>query len=102
MQNHTVWLLKPKNPTEKNSTTKSNNRAEMDAKIVCIDQTKKPVQVEPRAAWFPRCTRPSVELSSQSDWTCLFGAILEDSECFFSQFTECVTADQAKNSSYIL
>jgi hypothetical protein len=39
----------------------------MDATIVCIDQIKKSVQVEPRAAWFPRGTRPSVELSGQRD-----------------------------------
>ncbi|QLH82053.1 IS630 family transposase [Halosimplex pelagicum] len=72
-------------------------RAEMDAKIVCIDQTKKSVQVEPRAAWFPRGTRPSVELSGQRDWTCLLGAITEDGDCFFSRFTEYVTADHAKH-----
>ena len=55
----------------------------MDATVVCIDQTKKSVQVEPRAAWFPRGTRPSVELSGQHDWTCLLGAITEDGDCFF-------------------
>ena len=69
----------------------------MDIKIVCIDQTKKSVQVEPRAAWFPRGTRPSVKLSGQHDWTCLLGAITEDSERFFSRFTEYVTADHAKH-----
>ncbi|PGF13830.1 IS630 family transposase [Natrinema sp. CBA1119] len=72
-------------------------RREMDATVVCIDQTKKSVQVEPRAAWFPRGTRPSVELSGQRDWTCLLGAITEDGECFFSRFTEYVTADHAKH-----
>jgi hypothetical protein len=74
-------------------------RREMDATVVCIDQTKKSVQVEPRAAWFPRGTRPSIELSGQRDWTCLLGAITEDGECFFSRFTEYVTADHAKISS---
>ena len=69
----------------------------MDARVVCIDQTKKSVQVEPRAAWFPRGTRPSVELSGQRDWTCLLGAITEDGERFFSRFTEYVTADHAKH-----
>jgi transposase len=58
----------------------------MDATVVCIDQTKKSVQVEPRAAWFPRGTRPAVELSGQRDWTCLLGAI-----------TEYVTAEHAKH-----
>ena len=70
----------------------------MDATVVCIDQIKKPVQVEPRAAWFPRGTRPSVELSGQRDWTCLLGAITEDGDRFFSRFTEYVTAEYAKHS----
>jgi len=74
----------------------------MDAAVVCLDQIKKSVQVEPRAAWFPRGTRPSVELSGQRDWTCLLGAITEDSECFFSRFTEYVTANHAKNFIYSL
>ncbi|ERJ05400.1 ISSod10 transposase TnpA ISSod10 protein [Halorhabdus tiamatea SARL4B] len=69
----------------------------MDTTVVCIDQTKKSVQVEPRAAWFPRDTRPSVELSGQRDWTCLLGAITEDGEHIFSRFTECVTAEHAKH-----
>jgi len=69
----------------------------MDAKIVCIDKNKKSVQVELRAAWFPRGTRPGVELSGQRDWTCLLGAITEDGDCFFSRFTEYVTADHAKH-----
>ncbi|WP_139043036.1 IS630 family transposase [Halorubrum tropicale] len=72
-------------------------RQEMDATVVCIDQTKKSVQVEPRAAWFPRGTRPSVELSGQRDWTCLLGAITEDGDRFFSRFTEYITADHAKH-----
>jgi len=69
----------------------------MDATVVCIDQTKKSVQVEPRAAWFPRGTRPSIELSGQRDWTCLLGAVTENGDCFFSRFTEYVTADHAKH-----
>ncbi|TMT81676.1 IS630 family transposase [Haloterrigena sp. H1] len=72
-------------------------RREMDATVVCIDQTKKSVQVEPRAAWFPRGTRPSVELSGQRDWTCLLGAITEDGDRFFSRFEEYVTADHVKH-----
>ena len=55
----------------------------MDATVVCIDQTKKSVQVEPRAAWFPRGTRPSVDLSGQREWTCLLGAITENGDRFF-------------------
>ena len=69
----------------------------MDATVVCIDQTKKSVQVEPRASWFPRGTRPAVELSGQRDWTCLLGAITEDGDRFFSRFEEYVTADHAKH-----
>lgn len=69
----------------------------MDATVVCIDQTKKSVQVEPRAAWFRRGTRPSVELSGQRDWTCLLGAITENGDRFFSRFEEYVTADHAKH-----
>ncbi|WP_265108824.1 IS630 family transposase [Halosolutus halophilus] len=72
-------------------------RRKMDATVVCIDQTKKSVQVEPRAAWFPRGTRPSVELSGQREWTCLLGAITEDGDRFFSRFEEYVTADHAKH-----
>ena len=69
----------------------------MDATVVCIDQTKKSVQVEPRAAWFPRGTRPSVELSGHRDWTCVLGAITEDGDRFFSRFEEYVTAEHAKH-----
>ena len=72
-------------------------RQEMDATVVCIDQTKKSVQGEPRAAWFPRGTRPTVELSGQRDWTCLLGAITEDGDRFLSQFEEYVTADHAQH-----
>ena len=69
----------------------------MDATIVCIDQTKKSVRTEPRAAWFPRGTRPSVELSGQRDWTCVLGAITENGDRFFSRFEEYVTAEHAKH-----
>ncbi len=69
----------------------------MDATVVCIDQTKKSVQVEPRAAWFPRGTRPSVELSGQRDWTCLLGAITALGDRFFTRFEEYVTAEHAKH-----
>ena len=55
------------------------------------------MQVEPRAAWFPRGTRPTVELSGQRDWTCLLGAITEDGDRFFSRFDEYVTAEHAKH-----
>ena len=72
---------KPKNPTKKRSTLRSKKRAEMDATVVCIDQTKKSVQVEPRAAWFPRGSEPAVELSGYRDWTCLLGAVTDDGEC---------------------
>ena len=69
----------------------------MDATVVCIDQTKKSVQVEPRAAWFPRGTRPAVELSGQRDWTCLLGAITENGDRFFARFEEYVTGEHAKH-----
>jgi len=68
----------------------------MDATVVCIDQTKQSVRVEPRAAWFPKGTRPSVALSGQRDWTCLLGAVTENGDQFFSRFTEYVTAEHAK------
>jgi hypothetical protein len=68
----------------------------MDATVVCIDQTKKSVQVEPRSAWFPHGTRP-VELSGQRDWTCLLGAITENGDRFFSRSEEYVTAEHAKH-----
>ncbi len=48
------------------------------------DVDKISVQVEQRAAWFPRSTRLSVELSGQRDWPCLFGAITEMVIAFFS------------------
>jgi transposase len=69
----------------------------MDPTVVCIDQTKQSVRVEPRAAWFPEGTRPSVALSGQRDWTCLLGAITEDGDRFFSRFEEYVTAEHAKH-----
>jgi transposase len=69
----------------------------MDATVVCIDQTKQSVRVEPRAAWFPEGTRPSVALSGQRDWTCLLGAVTEDGDQFFSRFTEYVTAEHARH-----
>ena len=74
----------------------------MDATVVCLDQTKKSVQVEPRAAWFPRGTRPSVDLSGQRDWTCLLGAITENGDRFFSRFDEYVTGDHAKHFILVL
>jgi hypothetical protein len=55
------------------------------------------VQVEPRAAWFPSGTRPSIELSGQRDWRCLLGAITEDGDHFVSRFEEYVTAEHAKH-----
>jgi hypothetical protein len=69
----------------------------MDATVICIGQTKKSVQFEPCAAWFPRDTRPSVELSGQRDWTCLLGAITENGDRFFSRFTEYVIAEHTKH-----
>jgi transposase len=69
----------------------------MDATVVCIDQLKQSVRVEPRAAWFPEGTRPSVALSGQRDWTCLLGAVTDDGDQFFSRFTEYVTAEHAKH-----
>ena len=70
---------------------------EMDATVVCIDQTKASVQVEPRAAWFRRGMRPTVEPSGQREWTCVLGAITEDGERFFSRCTEYITAEHAKH-----
>jgi transposase len=69
----------------------------MDAKVVCIDQTKTSVNGDPTQAWFERNSRPSVELSGLRDWTCLLGAVTEDGESFFSRFPEYVTAERAKH-----
>jgi transposase len=72
-------------------------RRKMDATVVCIDQTKKSVQFETRAAWFSLGMKSSVELSGQRDWTCLLGAITEAGDRVFSRFEEYVTADHAKH-----
>jgi transposase len=69
----------------------------MDAKVVCIDQTKTSVNGDSTQAWFERNSRPSVELSGLRDWTCLLGAVTEDGESFFSRFPEYVTAEHAKD-----
>ena len=69
----------------------------MDAKVVCIDQTKTSVNGDPTQAWFERNSRPNVELSGLRDWTCLLGAVTEDGESFFSRFPEYVTAQHAKH-----
>lgn len=69
----------------------------MDAKLVCIDQTKTSVRGEPSAAWFPAGANPSIALSGQRDWTCLLGAVTDAGETFFSRFQEYVTADHAKH-----
>jgi hypothetical protein len=83
--------------SKKRSARSSKKRRELDATVVCLDQTKRFVQVEPRAAWFPCGTRPSVELSGQRDWTCLLGVITEDGDRFFARFEEYVTAEHAKH-----
>jgi transposase len=72
-------------------------RREMDATVVCIDQTKTSVNGDPTQAWFQRNSRPSVELSGLRDWTCLLGAVTEDGRSFFSRFSEYVTAEHAKH-----
>jgi transposase len=69
----------------------------LGATVICIDQTTQSVQVEPRAAWFPGGSRPTVDLSGQRVWTCLLGAITEDGDRFFARFEEYVTADHAKH-----
>jgi hypothetical protein len=69
----------------------------LDAKVVCIDQTKTSVRGEPSAAWFPAGENPSIALSGQRDWTCLLGAVTDAGETFFSRFQEYVTADHAKH-----
>ncbi len=66
----------------------------MDATVVFIVQTKKSVQVEPRAAWFPHGTRMPDQLSGQCDWTHLLGAITENSGRFFSRFEKYVTNER--------
>jgi len=81
-QNHAAQPPNLMPMSKKRFERKLQKRREMDATVVAIDQTKKSVQVEPRATWFPRGTRPSVELSGQRDWTCLLGAITEDGDRF--------------------
>jgi hypothetical protein len=74
----------------------------MDATVVCIDQTEKAVQAERRTAWFPRCTRPAVEVPGQRDWTCLPGPITENGDRIFDRFEAYVTADHTKHLNLIL
>jgi hypothetical protein len=69
----------------------------MDATVVCIDQAAQSASVEPRAAWFPEDTRPSVGLSGQRDWTRLLGPITENGVRCLSRFEERVTAGHAKH-----
>jgi len=69
----------------------------MDATVVRIDQTEKSVQAELRAAWFPRGTRPSVELSGRRDWPCLVGAITEGDDRVFARDEESGTAVRARH-----
>jgi len=52
----------------RSSTIPSKKQQEMDATEVCIDQIKKSVRVELRAAPNTRGTRSSVELSGQRDF----------------------------------
>jgi hypothetical protein len=68
----------------------------MDPAVVRISRTTNSVQPEPRVAWVPHATRPTVELSDQRDWTCLLGVVAEDGDYLFSRITEYVTADHAK------
>jgi hypothetical protein len=58
-------------------TMNSKKRQEVDGTGPRIDQTKKSMQVESRIVWFPRGTRPSVELFKQRGWTCPLSTITE-------------------------
>ena len=55
----------------------------LDTTLVCIDSTRMSVRVEPTKAWFPRNSKPAVELSDQRKWTGVLGAINEDGRTFF-------------------
>jgi len=70
----------------------------MDATVVCIDQIEKPVQAEPRIAWFPCGLQPTVQFPDQRNWACLLGVSTEDAECFFSRFPEYATCEHVKTS----
>ncbi|AUX09309.1 transposase [Halalkaliarchaeum desulfuricum] len=75
----------PEDREEFDETLKKKRR-EMDATVVCIDQTKTSVNGDTTQAWFQRNSRPSVELSGLRDWTCLLGAVTDDGRLFFSRF----------------
>jgi transposase len=66
----------------------------MDATVVCIDQTKKSVQVEPRGFRAAR-DRPSSCQDNATGRVCW--ARSPDGDRFFSRFEEYVTADHAKH-----
>lgn len=62
----------------------------MDVTIICIDETRKSIPVEPRSAHKP-CCRLS---NSQNNVTGIStGCDYENGECFFSRFKEYVTAN---------
>ncbi|MFW5955909.1 MAG: IS630 family transposase [Halorhabdus sp.] len=77
--------------------TPKKKRRDLDATVVCIDQTKTSVNGDPTQAWFQRNSRPRVELSGLRDWTCLLDAVTADGRSIFSRFPEYVTADHAKH-----
>jgi hypothetical protein len=52
---------------------KLKKRREMDVTVVCIDQTRYLCELNRVPSWFPRGTRPSVELSSRRAWRDLRG-----------------------------
>ena len=64
--------------------------------MICIDHTRTSVRVEPTQAWFPRGSKPSVELSGQRDWTGVLGAVSEDGEEFYCQSDEYITSEHAR------
>jgi transposase len=93
-QNHAV---QPPNPMlrSKKRSARSSKKAAGDGHHSSLYRSNQEIRPS-RAAWFPRGTRPSVELSGQRDWTCLLGAITEDGDRFFARFEEYVTAEHAK------
>lgn len=67
----------------------------LDVKLAYIDNTRTLIRVEPTQVWFDRGAKQSLDLSSQSDWTGVFGAVSEDGEESQCQPDEYITGNQA-------
>lgn len=77
--------------------SKKKMRRELDATVVCIDQTKTSVNGPPTIARFQRNSQPSEELWGLRAWTRLLGAVTDDGRSLFSRFPETVTGEHARH-----